>query len=115
MDLKANYGYGLRTGPSAVVGTLFSGNLNGNLDNICSQCHRNKTTASARECSQVHSRHLNSRGKDCAACHKGEAIKGPTISSLKEAYHKQCFSCHTKESGQEPYSCTGCHSKKAQQ
>ncbi len=69
IDLKANYGYGLRTGTSAVVGTLFSGNLNGNLDNICSQCHRNKTNASAREFSTVHSRHVNTRGKDCAACH----------------------------------------------
>jgi hypothetical protein len=67
MDLKASYGYGLRTGPSAVVGTLFSGNLNGNPDNICSQCHRNKTKG--RDFSTVHSRHVNTRGKDCAACH----------------------------------------------
>jgi len=68
-DLKADYGYGLRTGTSAVSGTLFTGTLNGNLDNICSQCHNNKTRASDRAFTRVHNRHVATRGKDCAACH----------------------------------------------
>ena len=61
-------GYGLRTAPSVVVSTL-KPTLSGNLDNICSQCHSNKTSTKDRAFAEVHNRHVSSKRKDCAACH----------------------------------------------
>ncbi|WP_083924662.1 PKD domain-containing protein [Lamprocystis purpurea] len=59
-------GYGLRTAPSAVIGTRVT-TLNGNLDAICGQCHSNKTEG--RAFASVHNRHVQDKKKDCAACH----------------------------------------------
>ena len=61
-------GYGPRTQPSVVVSTNRT-TLNGSLDNICSQCHSNKTSARDRAFAEVHNRHVSSKKKDCAACH----------------------------------------------
>ncbi|HYN77973.1 MAG TPA: hypothetical protein VES73_09285, partial [Lamprocystis sp. (in: g-proteobacteria)] len=61
-------GYGLRTATSVVVSTLRP-TLSGNLDNICSQCHSNKTSTKDRAFAEVHNRHVSSKRKDCAACH----------------------------------------------
>ncbi|MBP9602809.1 MAG: PKD domain-containing protein [Chromatiaceae bacterium] len=61
-------GYGPRTQPSVVVSTNRA-TLNGSLDNICSQCHSNKTNARDRAFAEVHNRHVSSKKKDCAACH----------------------------------------------
>ncbi|MBK1649186.1 hypothetical protein CKO36_11345 [Rhabdochromatium marinum] len=65
LDL-ASLGYGLRTLPSAVIGTRVT-QLNGNLDAICTQCHDNERED--RDFSGVHERHVRKEGKDCAACH----------------------------------------------
>ena len=67
IDLQADYGYGLRTGPSVVINSRVSGSLNGDLNRICSQCHGNETGGRGFE--SVHSRHVASRSRDCAACH----------------------------------------------
>ena len=67
MDMET-LGYVPRTLPSAVTDTLVT-NLNGDLDQICSQCHSNKTNASDREFAEVHERHVEKKGRDCAACH----------------------------------------------
>ena len=69
IDLQADYGYDLRTGTSAVNGSNVSGNLNGDLDQICRQCHGNETAASDRAFSEVHRRHVDRLNRDCAACH----------------------------------------------
>jgi PKD repeat protein len=61
-------GYGPRTAPSVVVSTNRP-TLNGSLDNICSQCHSNETSAKDRAFAEVHNRHVSSKKKDCAACH----------------------------------------------
>ena len=55
-------GYGPRTAPSVVVSTN-KPTLNGNLDNICSQCHSNKTSAKDRAFAEVHNRHVSSKTK----------------------------------------------------
>ncbi len=67
MDLKGGLGYGMRTGTSAVVDTLVTGSLDGDLDRICSQCHENETQD--RDFSVVHRLHVREKRKDCAACH----------------------------------------------
>ncbi|MDX2504256.1 MAG: hypothetical protein QNL62_07245, partial [Gammaproteobacteria bacterium] len=67
MDMDA-LGYGPRTLPSVVSSTRVT-NLNGNLDNICSQCHGNETSARDREFVEVHQRHVEKEGKECSACH----------------------------------------------
>ena len=59
-------GYGPRTLPSVVQGTNVT-NLNGDLDNICRQCHGNET--GGRGFDSVHNRHVQNLGRDCAACH----------------------------------------------
>ena len=59
-------GYGPRTLPSVVTGTNRT-TLNGDLNNICSQCHGNET--GGRGFDSVHSRHVQSLRRDCAACH----------------------------------------------
>ena len=64
----ASLGYGPRTAPSLVVSTNRT-TLNGNLDNICSQCHSNETSAQDRGFDEVHKRHVTDKKKDCAACH----------------------------------------------
>lgn len=69
IDLGADFGYGLRTGTSAVTGSKVSGTLNGDLDLICSQCHGNKTNSRDREFTEVHNRHVNGKRRDCASCH----------------------------------------------
>jgi hypothetical protein len=69
MDLKGQLGYGLRTGASAVSGSLVTGTLNADLNRICAQCHGNQTSANERSFTQVHNRHVTNRQKDCAACH----------------------------------------------
>ena len=61
-------GYGPRTLPSDVQNTDRT-TLDGNLNNICSQCHSNETSNSDREFNEVHDRHVRNEGKDCAACH----------------------------------------------
>lgn len=61
-------GYGPRTAPSAVVGTNRTV-LDGNLDNICSQCHSNERDAQDRAFAEVHKRHVSDKKRDCAACH----------------------------------------------
>ncbi len=61
-------GYGPRTQPSAVVGTNKTV-LDGNLDNICSQCHSNERDAQDRAFAEVHKRHVSDKKRDCAACH----------------------------------------------
>lgn len=65
MDLGP-LGYGPRTLPSVVTNTD-QPTLNGDLNNICSQCHGNET--GGRGFDSVHSRHVQNLGKDCAACH----------------------------------------------
>jgi len=65
MDLGA-LGFGPRTLPSVVINTD-QATLNGNLNNICSQCHGNEN--GGRGFDSVHSRHVQNLGKDCAACH----------------------------------------------
>ncbi|MBK5963945.1 hypothetical protein CCR95_07555 [Thiocystis minor] len=59
-------GYGLRTLPSAVIGTRVTA-LNGNLNSICTQCHENESED--RDFAGVHSRHVQKEGKECATCH----------------------------------------------
>ncbi|MBK1720017.1 PKD domain-containing protein [Thiocystis violacea] len=59
-------GYGLRTLPSAVVGTRVT-TLNGNLNSICTQCHENESED--RDFAGVHDRHVQREGKECSACH----------------------------------------------
>ena len=61
MDLGA-LGFGPRTLPSVVINTD-QATLNGNLNNICSQCHGNET--GGRGFDSVHSRHVQNLGKDC--------------------------------------------------
>ncbi|MBP8284478.1 MAG: hypothetical protein KAX46_11315, partial [Chromatiaceae bacterium] len=61
-------GYGPRTELSAVVGTNRT-LLDGNLDNICSQCHSNERDAQDRAFAEVHKRHVSDKKRDCAACH----------------------------------------------
>lgn len=61
-------GYGPRTELSAVVGTNRTV-LDGNLDNICSQCHSNERGAQDRAFAEVHKRHVSDKKRDCAACH----------------------------------------------
>lgn len=67
MDLGA-LGFGPRTLPSVVINTD-QATLNGNLNNICSQCHDNETGNNDRSFTEVHNRHVASENKDCAACH----------------------------------------------
>ena len=69
IDLENDYGYGLRTGTSAVNGSRISGTLNGDLDRICAQCHGNETSNNERSFTQVHNRHVAGRNRDCASCH----------------------------------------------
>jgi hypothetical protein len=68
MDLQGALGYELRTGPSAVPGSRVSGDLNGDPDRICRQCHENED-GEDREFEKVHSRHVEDKRQDCAACH----------------------------------------------
>ena len=65
LDMKG-LGYGLRTLPSVVIGTRTAA-LNGNLNNICTQCHENETED--RDFAGVHSRHVQEERKECSACH----------------------------------------------
>ena len=67
MDMDV-LGYGPRTQTSVVIDTRVT-NLDGNLDNICSQCHENETDARDREFTEVHQRHVEKEGKECSACH----------------------------------------------
>ena len=67
MDLGA-LGFGPRTLPSVVINTD-QATLNGNLNNICSQCHDNETGNNDRSFTEVHNRHVARENKDCAACH----------------------------------------------
>ena len=67
MDLQGKLGFGLRTGVSAVQGTRISGDLKGDLDRICSQCHDNERDE--RGFRDVHRRHVEDERKDCASCH----------------------------------------------
>ena len=77
LDL-AGLGYGLRTLPSAVIGTRVT-TLNGNLDAICTQCHDNE--GEDRDFSGVHERHVEKEGKDCASCHNfSRPERGLTLS-----------------------------------
>jgi len=59
-------GYELRTLPSIVVNTLKT-TLNGDINQICSQCHSNKTEG--RSFSSVHKRHVQDKKRDCGSCH----------------------------------------------
>ena len=61
-------GYGPRDLSSAVINTDQT-TLNGDLDNICSQCHGNETSNNDRSFTEVHNRHVARENKDCAACH----------------------------------------------
>lgn len=67
MDMDV-LGYGPRTQTSVVTDTRVT-ILDGNLDNICSQCHGNETDARDREFTEVHQRHVEKEGKECSACH----------------------------------------------
>lgn len=56
-------GYNLRTLPSIIN----QGNLNGDINKICSQCHKNETKE--RDFTNVHKKHVGDKKKDCSACH----------------------------------------------
>jgi PKD repeat protein len=71
-------GYGLRTLPSAVIGTRVK-TLNGNLNSICTQCHENESED--RDFVGVHDRHVQGEGRECSACHNfSRPERGLTLS-----------------------------------
>jgi len=68
LQLQTELGYQLRQSESAVVGTLQPGPLNGDMEKICSQCHKNKQKR--RDFASVHYLHVKEKKRDCAACHE---------------------------------------------
>ena len=45
----------------------------------------------------------------CRECHGDQAKPGVKQLGLKDAYHKQCLSCHQHMGGDAPQQCAGCH------
>ena len=68
-----------------------------------------KHTGYAKDCKTCH--HPDAPGKEqkCSKCH-AEKTDGAKISA-KEAFHKQCISCHKTEK-KGPVKCDECHQKK---
>ncbi|MBE0604338.1 MAG: cytochrome c3 family protein [Deltaproteobacteria bacterium] len=66
-------------------------------------------TGIAKDCKTCH--HADAAGKEqkCSKCHT-DKTEGKKL-SLKEAFHKQCKDCHTKQA-KGPTKCDGCHPKK---
>ena len=63
-----------------------------------------------KNCAECHHKDAAGKEQKCFACHKAEK-KGDAI-SLKDAMHKVCKDCHSKDATKKaPTKCDGCHPK----
>ena len=69
------------------------------------------------ECHHTWKKEERDTPQKCAECHKARKAKDEEITTLKNAYHKQCMGCHKKlKKDGKPHGptakCSECHPKK---